>query len=378
MLISHPSPRPGSGPLLHSSGQVLLDPGEAITEEVIEALTVAGIQEVYETSDAAALNPAGGVVPVRRVRLDDIATAKKASDDLYLQGGGAWVRRGSQVSKADIERLREGGVREVYRRACEASECVQVFRRLLAGPQEPEPPSPTPPPEPSDQAREQIQRVHEVFQRLSSRDSVDIQALHETADQLETAVLNPTQRDPALIDAALAAPPRSPVEIQASHAVAVSTLAAAVAAARDQQGDAALAGLIHDIGEVWSGGRGDPEQSETRRLHPVLGDRVLRNASALQPEVRRVVLEHHERPDGQGWPRGLSGEGISPLARLVAVCDRYDELRRDLDPHTPGPVSPQQALDLVTSEARDGALDTGMARSLATLLSRILLAQPPA
>ena len=46
----------------------------------------------------------------------------------------------------------------------------------------------------------------------------------------------------------------------------------------------------------------------------------------VSPGVREIVLNHHERPDGKGYPSGLSGENIPPLARIVAVADAFDAM----------------------------------------------------
>ncbi|MFO0879979.1 MAG: protein kinase [Gemmataceae bacterium] len=70
-------------------------------------------------------------------------------------------------------------------------------------------------------------------------------------------------------------------------------------------------------------------------LHPILGDQILEalgreHGAALEflGMARVIVRHHHERYDGRGYPDGLSGDAIPPAARLVAVADVYDALRR--------------------------------------------------
>jgi putative two-component system response regulator len=46
----------------------------------------------------------------------------------------------------------------------------------------------------------------------------------------------------------------------------------------------------------------------------------------FRPSVRQLVLDHHERLDGSGYPRGLAGPAITLDARILAVCDVYDAL----------------------------------------------------
>ncbi|MDQ3819453.1 MAG: HD domain-containing protein [Acidobacteriota bacterium] len=62
-------------------------------------------------------------------------------------------------------------------------------------------------------------------------------------------------------------------------------------------------------------------------LHPVYGAQILSNLPAITETVLQVVLYHHERWDGAGYPEGLKGEKIPLAARLVSVVDVYTSLR---------------------------------------------------
>ena len=87
--------------------------------------------------------------------------------------------------------------------------------------------------------------------------------------------------------------------------------------------------LLHDVGKI---GVSDgvlnkpgpllPEEVELMRAHVRVGYDLLRNVPALQ-EVADVVLRHHERFDGQGYPDGIRGEEIPMPSRIVAVVDAY-------------------------------------------------------
>lgn len=95
-----------------------------------------------------------------------------------------------------------------------------------------------------------------------------------------------------------------------------------------------LAGLLHDIGKV-----GVPDEilrkpaalSEqelaTVRRHPELGEQILEHPTLA--DVRGWVGAHHERPDGLGYPRGLSGDELPLPARVLAVADAYEAMTSD-------------------------------------------------
>jgi diguanylate cyclase (GGDEF)-like protein/putative nucleotidyltransferase with HDIG domain len=95
-----------------------------------------------------------------------------------------------------------------------------------------------------------------------------------------------------------------------------------------------LAGLLHDIGKVGvpdsvlrKPGRLDHNEFELIRRHPELGAQILEHPSLA--DVREWVRTHHERPDGHGYPLGLSGEQIALEARIVAVADAYEAMTSD-------------------------------------------------
>ncbi len=95
-----------------------------------------------------------------------------------------------------------------------------------------------------------------------------------------------------------------------------------------------LAGMLHDIGKV-----GVPDSILRKpakltaqefaiiRRHPELGAQILEHASFA--DVRAWVGAHHERPDGRGYPLGLSGEEIPLEARILAVADAYEAMTSD-------------------------------------------------
>jgi putative nucleotidyltransferase with HDIG domain len=92
------------------------------------------------------------------------------------------------------------------------------------------------------------------------------------------------------------------------------------------------AGLLHDIGRfalsdrVAERGRTltDEDWAAIQR-HPELGADMLRDLGMYGP-VAEIILAHHERVDGRGYPRGLTGEEIPEIAKIIAVAEVYDTL----------------------------------------------------
>lgn len=121
------------------------------------------------------------------------------------------------------------------------------------------------------------------------------------------------------------------------HSVAVCALMIALAkqlklSARDVK-DAGLAGLLHDVGKALipdevlnKPGKLTDEEFEIIKAHPRRGWEVLNIAEGANAVSLDVVLHHHERVDGTGYPEKISGDALTLFARMGAVCDVYDAL----------------------------------------------------
>lgn len=93
--------------------------------------------------------------------------------------------------------------------------------------------------------------------------------------------------------------------------------------------------LLHDVGKIGipdsvllKPGPLSEEEWEVMRHHSEIGSSMLRKISFLR-ESAEIVLFHHERFDGSGYPRGVAGEAIPLGARIFAVVDVYDALTTD-------------------------------------------------
>jgi ribonuclease P protein subunit RPR2 len=94
--------------------------------------------------------------------------------------------------------------------------------------------------------------------------------------------------------------------------------------------------LLHDLGKIGipdaillKRGPLDPHEFETMRAHPVLGERIVARIPYLSGVARQVVVAHHERWDGAGYPGGLAGEEIPLPARIFALADAFDAMTND-------------------------------------------------
>jgi len=209
-----------------------------------------------------------------------------------------------------------------------------------------------------------VERTREFFATVRHSRSVDAASAFEIVDELIGM-----QRD---------GPPLSsedvyrvePASWLAPHSVLVASLNLALAPVGcddAQRRLCTLAGLLHDAGMVFFERRdyvGSPgalsalQRAELRR-HTWIGHALL---SSLGPELAAIAdaaRDHHERPDGSGYPQGLHGDAIDSLTRITAVTDVYAALIG------PRPyrscLRPSEALDCLVRNYGFGACDVELA-----------------
>jgi HD-GYP domain-containing protein (c-di-GMP phosphodiesterase class II) len=143
------------------------------------------------------------------------------------------------------------------------------------------------------------------------------------------------------------------------HSAAVAELVSAAGAQLGMSGDEVrtlrLAGLVHDFGRlgvsntIWDKpgplGMGEWERV---RIHPYLTERMLHQSDALAP-LAAIAVQHRERLDGSGYPRGLTGSAISRAARLLGASDAYQAMRE------PRPYRAARTADDAAAELRRDA-----------------------
>jgi putative nucleotidyltransferase with HDIG domain len=209
-----------------------------------------------------------------------------------------------------------------------------------------------------------------VFEPLAARDR-SVRAAHaqeENEDHLRSVI--------ALAEAIDARDPST-----YAHSRTVGGLAAKIADRLGLSGERVeevrVAGLLHDIGKVAVPDailhkRGPLLDSEWRqvRRHPEVGSSIL--IHRMMGEIREWVLRHHERPDGKGYPGGLTGDAIPVEARILAVADAYEAMISDR-PYRRGmdPAAAQAELARCCGTQCDGAV-------VDAFLSALRLRRPPA
>jgi putative two-component system response regulator len=184
--------------------------------------------------------------------------------------------------------------------------------------------------------------------RTRIRSLIRIRALRQELDSSESIILT-------LTNALANKDPRSGGHVERVAAYA-ARLSDKLGMSRDERETIVKGALLHDIGMI-----GVPDALLAKRdltaeeqalvaMHTQVGASILDPMKSFRPFVP-MVRWHHERKDGRGYPDGLAGDSIPLEAQVVALANRYDEIR-----HGDG-LSQDAALATLQDEANDGAFD---------------------
>lgn len=193
-------------------------------------------------------------------------------------------------------------------------------------------------PSKKDQAKRLVRRslsvMRSTFDKVRSGDTISI----EEVGSVVTDIVSTTARCPQTMLEVIRL--KNKDEYTYLHSVAVCTLMVNVARqlgkSQSEVFDLGLAGLFHDLGKMRidetilnKAGKLNDGEFEKVRGHPVHGYDILSQTAEVPEIALDVCRHHHERPDGKGYPDGISGDGLSEAARLGAICDVYDALTSD-------------------------------------------------
>lgn len=164
------------------------------------------------------------------------------------------------------------------------------------------------------------------------------------------------------------------------HSVNVATLSVVLGVAlglsKTKLIDLCIGALLHDIGKVFVGkeiiqkpGALTDEEFAIIKTHPKLGYEYIKSYGDLKTHCKMIVLQHHERIDGSGYPNGLVKDDINLLARIVSIADVYDALTSDR-PYKRA-MCPNDAFEFILSKA-----GTMFDFELTKIFSRIMVPYP--
>lgn len=274
--------------------------------------------------------------PLKSVSLDAAESLLGiASVDVavYLPGSKGntavlYREEGSGLQKPDFNRLRQTGVRTILVHGEDLGKYEALLEdnlsNLLA--------------DASIPAEHKASCVHEVGtavvrELISSEDTT--QAVERASNLLDT-IMEGVLSQPSVAANLLCMSGHH--QTTASHMFAVSTLAILLGAevmGRDEKAlrEIGLAGMLHDLGKLQIDrailNKQTPLTPEELRIiqhHPIESVRLLSSNNTITEQVKQMILQHHERFDGRGYPLGLGGDELMTGSKIISIVDSFHAL----------------------------------------------------
>ena len=149
-------------------------------------------------------------------------------------------------------------------------------------------------------------------------------------------------------------------------------IGSALSLSENQHSELELLAILHDIGKVGipgavlsKPGKLTDEEWIIMKRHPEVGCRIAQATSELAP-IAQYILCHHERWDGKGYPRGLAGEQIPLLSRILSIVDSFDAMTNDRSYRTA--MTEQEAIEEIR-KCSGTQFDPDISKTFVKLLS---------
>lgn len=253
---------------------------------------------------------------VRRIHLDKAPVGAVVARTIHSLEGVLLLSEGTKLTDSIRSRLLQNGVREIY--------VEDDFSQGLI-------PSQTV----QDAVLTQIKtQVREIMSIPSLKSGLNARRVTELVERLLEQILASGDILHHLSDI------RTIDDYTFSHCVnvAVYSLVTGVGLGmrQDMLRELGMGAILHDVGKLLirpevlqkPTSLNDSEFEEVKR-HVALGHELVSSIKGITPAAASISLNHHERMDGSGYPRGLKGDEIPLTARIVAIADVYDALTSD-------------------------------------------------
>lgn len=171
-----------------------------------------------------------------------------------------------------------------------------------------------------------LRKMTETFDSIRSGKNFDTRSISTSADQvLEDVVRNKE----VLLQLSDIRTKDNHMYVHAMNVCLIATMIGMnMGLNQIQLKELSIGAMLHDIGKVER--LTDDESADPKRHHTWRGFELLKQKQELNLLIAHVSLQHHEQPDGEGFPRKLIGDQIHLYAQIVTVANVYDNLLYDL------------------------------------------------
>ncbi|TCT12261.1 putative nucleotidyltransferase with HDIG domain [Natranaerovirga pectinivora] len=249
---------------------------------------------------------------MRRLNIELVKGDEILARSIYTSTNNILLNKGVQIKKAYISKLKELGIEYIYVDD-ELSKGVELQDFI------------------EEETREKSKsEVKNVLEKFSAQNKLELSTLVNSADEIIEDILYQKEILINITDI------RRKDEYIYGHSVNVCALSVLVALKlgynRKRVKDIAIGALLHDLGKVLIPNEiinkdvlSEKDKEEIKK-HVIYGYEAVKDESWLSPVSKVVILTHHERVNGSGYPFGWEGEKVHDASKIVAICDTFDAL----------------------------------------------------
>lgn len=250
---------------------------------------------------------------MKKIKVKDAVGGETLANVIMGENGGVLLYEGAVLYPEHISRLIDNNIEEIYIRDDVNKESTLYTIEMIES-------------DSIEQIRDAVQR------RLRIHEDSDLKVIEQTAVRIIKNVVNNIDVANCMIDIK-----RESGELY-SHMLNVASLSAIMGIkegfSEEQLRDLTEGALLHDIGLTEVTVPFENVEIDTLpaadklnyRKHVISGYQMLQNFKWMSETTKLIVLSHHERIDGSGYPFHKSDDRIPPEVRLVSICDHFDEL----------------------------------------------------
>lgn len=242
--------------------------------------------------------------------IDNVEENEVLGRNIYTDEGVVLLKEGVELNSYFIDRLKKLGISYVYIKDERFEDIIQMDEKIV------------------ELKSSAIKCVSKVMKNGFCEDKNQVKKIVNTLEDLISYVMDNGKINNYLVDI------RAHDDYTYIHCVETGVMATflgiSLCLKRDEIKELGVGAILHDIGKIKISndiinkkGRLTAEEFDEMKKHPMYGKEILEKNYIISDNAIRGVLEHHEKFDGTGYPRGLKGNGISKFGKITCICDTY-------------------------------------------------------
>jgi HD-GYP domain-containing protein (c-di-GMP phosphodiesterase class II) len=255
---------------------------------------------------------------MRKVFIDNLKGNEVLAKPIYTSTDMILLSQGVRIKKSYIEKLKELGIEYLYIED-EMSQGIEIVDFI------------------NERTREECKKeVRNVLEKFSTSGRIEMDGIAKVAQQVINDILQSEEVIVNISDI------RRDDEYVYSHCVNVCSLSVLTAIKRgysmDKAKELAIGALLHDLGMALipedilkSYDTLNDAEKELYKQHVIYGYDAVKDEMWLSGIAKVIILTHHERIDGSGYPFGWKGDRLHDAAKIVAICDTFDTMTNNRD-----------------------------------------------